>query len=137
MAEDTEGLARLLSLRPLAEVRHKLRDAALVGVAVAFLVAGALAVLAALGVLLAESFGPVIALLIVAMISLLIGLGLFVFVQQRAETERRIAAAEAEGRQAVMSTVLGLVPRMGAGGSLAVAALVGLLLARGAGKRGK
>lgn len=137
MADETERLARLLAMRPLAEVRHKLRDAALVGVAVAFLVAGALAVLAALGVLLAERFGPVVALLIVAMISLLIGLGLFVFVQQRAETERRIAAAEAEGRQAVMSTVLGLVPRMGAGGSLAVAALIGLLLARGGGRGGK
>ncbi|QLQ18713.1 MAG: hypothetical protein HZT43_08590 [Exiguobacterium profundum] len=74
------------------------------------MLAGVLAALAALRVELSHLIGPVWALLSVAGLSLVIGLGLIAFVRSRAETERRIAEAEAKSRQTLLLSALATTP---------------------------
>lgn len=128
-----EAILRLLTERPIERVRNQLRDVVMMGVAAGFLLAGALAALAALGVQLSHMIGPVWALLSVAGLSLVIGLGLVAYVRARAETERRIAEAEARSRQTMLLSALASTPGVGAGGAILAALILGFLNGRSGG----
>jgi formate/nitrite transporter FocA (FNT family) len=125
-----EAILRLLTERPIERVRNQLRDMVTMGVAAGFVLAGALAALAALGVQLSHMIGPVWALLSVAGLSLVIGLGLVAYVRARAETERRIAEAEARSRQTMLLSALASTPGVGAGGAILAALILGFLNGR-------
>lgn len=126
-----EAILRLLAERPMTAVKNQLRDVVTMGVAAGFVLAGVLAALAALGVELSHLIGPVWALLSVAGLSLVIGLGLIVFVRSRAETERRIAEAEARSRQTMLLSALATTPGIGAGGAILASLILGFLNGRG------
>lgn len=128
-----EAILRSLMERPRRAVKNRLRDAVTMAVAAAFVLAGVLAALTALGVLLSHLIGTVWALLSVAGLSLAIGLGLFVMVRSRAETERRIAEAEANSRQTALLAALASTPGIGAGGAVLAALVLGFLSGRGDG----
>ena len=125
-----EAILRLLAERPMMAVKNQLRDVVTMGVAAGFLLAGALAALAALGVHLSHMIGPVWALLSVAGLSLVVGLGLMAYVRARAETERRIAEAEARSRQTMLLSALASTPGVGAGGAILAALILGFLNGR-------
>ena len=125
-----EAILRLLAERPMTAVKNQLRDVVTMGVAAGFLLAGALAALAPRGVQLSHMTGPLWALLAGAGLSLVIGLGLVAFVRSRAETERRIAEAEARSRQTMLLSALASTPGVGAGGAILAALILGFLNGR-------
>lgn len=130
MMEDLQGVARALTERPLTTMKHRLRDGVTMAVAAAFIVAGVLAALAALAVVLERELGLVTALLCVSGLSLVLGLGVAVWVRARAETERRLAEAEAKSRQAMLVTSLAAFPGLGGLGAVAIATVLGILFGR-------
>lgn len=132
-----EAILRLLTDRPMTAVKNQLRDVVTMGVAAGFVLAGVLAALAALGVQLSHMVGPVWALLSVAGLSLVIGLGLIAYVRSRAETERRIAEAEAKSRQTLLLSALASTPGVGAGGAILAALILGFLNGRTGGGEDK